>query len=395
MCHRHPVHPPARCYPLYFSGPAPYTKASRATFRIRSKAHYRHEPPLVRSDPIFSLHYAGRPARLAFLAVSRLEKTKVRSQPRQRPSVDVFPFRLRVVPVRCPCQLAGQECGQRAHPRILEKPDRRHVADGHGRVGRAACGGNRLSWLPLACPGVHYLGSTPVLRNGIIQRHPHGGDDQHSAHRHSLWPHARTAARLFLGARRCAHAGRRCFYCCPRLDRHSCGELPSPPGLQFHACFHFHHRHQGLHAHAYRALNREWIDSSSFAGLVTIGFGEDIERMYVAKPIEWTEQGVLMLDQRRLPGEEVSYTYTDYREVAKGIREMIIRGAPAIGVAAPMGPAPDALHSFAESVEALRTEFIEICGTLAKTRPTAVDLFWALERMTRRSAELISGSSHL
>src|SRR5260370_9462930 len=126
-----------------------------------------------------------------------------------------------------------------------------------------------------------------------------------------------------------------------------------------------------------------------------MGFGQDIESMYVAQPIAWADRGVVMLDQRRLPAEEVSYTYTDYREVAKAIREMVIRGAPAIGVAAAMGAALGVLHSAAESVEALRAEFIEICGTLAKTRPTAVDLFWPLERMTRRSAELISGSSHL
>ena len=56
--------------------------------------------------------------------------------------------------------------------------------------------------------------------------------------------------------------------------------------------------------------------------------------MYVAQPIAWTDRGVVVLDQRRLPAEEVSYTYTDYREVAKAIREMVIRGAPAIGVAA-------------------------------------------------------------
>src|SRR5437588_13114302 len=110
--------------------------------------------------------------------------------------------------------------------------------------------------------------------------------------------------------------------------------------------------------------------------------------MYVAQPIEWTERGVVMLDQRRLPAEEISYTYTDYREVAKAIREMVIRGAPAIGVAAAMGVALGILHSSAKSVEALRSEFAEICDTLAKTRPTAVDLFWAIERMKRRFAEL-------
>lgn len=117
--------------------------------------------------------------------------------------------------------------------------------------------------------------------------------------------------------------------------------------------------------------------------------------MYVAQPIEWTERGVVMLDQRRLPAEEISYTYTDYREVAKAIREMVIRGAPAIGVAAAMGVALGVLHSSAKSAEALRAEFTEICETLAKTRPTAVDLFWALERMKRRFMGLISESSDL
>ena len=117
--------------------------------------------------------------------------------------------------------------------------------------------------------------------------------------------------------------------------------------------------------------------------------------MYVAQPIQWTDHGVVMLDQRRLPAEEVSYTYTDYREVAQAIRDMIIRGAPAIGVAAAMGAALGVLHSSAKSVDALRLEFQEICDTLAKTRPTAVDLFWALERMKRRFAELTSQASDL
>src|SRR5712692_9260428 len=111
-------------------------------------------------------------------------------------------------------------------------------------------------------------------------------------------------------------------------------------------------------------------------------------RIYVARPIEWTDRGVVILDQRRLPAEEISYTYTDYREVSKASREMVIRGAPAIGVAAAMGAALGVLHSPAKSVEALRTELTEICDTLAKTRPTAVDLFWALERTKRRFAEL-------
>src|SRR6266700_899791 len=117
--------------------------------------------------------------------------------------------------------------------------------------------------------------------------------------------------------------------------------------------------------------------------------------MYVAQPIEWTGRGVVILDQRRLPAEEVSYTYTDYRDVAKAIGEMVIRGAPAIGVAAAMGAALGVLHSPAKSVGALESEFAEICATLAKTRPTAADLFWALERMKRRFAELTAQTSDL
>src|ERR1035438_6955723 len=114
--------------------------------------------------------------------------------------------------------------------------------------------------------------------------------------------------------------------------------------------------------------------------------------MYVAQPIEWTERGVVMLDQRRLPAEEIRYTYVDYREVAKAIHEMVIRGAPAIGVAAAMGVALGVQKSKAASVAALKSEFAEICETLSKTRPTAVDLFWALERMEARFRELLAST---
>jgi methylthioribose-1-phosphate isomerase len=110
--------------------------------------------------------------------------------------------------------------------------------------------------------------------------------------------------------------------------------------------------------------------------------------MYIAQPIAWTDAGVVMLDQRRLPLEEISYTYTSYQEVAKAIREMVIRGAPAIGVAAAMGVALGVQKSSARTMDELRAEFPAIVETLAKTRPTAVDLFWALERMKRRFAEL-------
>jgi methylthioribose-1-phosphate isomerase len=117
--------------------------------------------------------------------------------------------------------------------------------------------------------------------------------------------------------------------------------------------------------------------------------------MYVAQPIEWTDAGVVMLDQRRLPSQEIHHTYTDYREVAKAIREMVIRGAPAIGVAAAMGAALGVLRSSAKSVPELRPEFAGICDLLGKTRPTAVDLFWALERMKARFAELTAQTPYL
>jgi methylthioribose-1-phosphate isomerase len=117
--------------------------------------------------------------------------------------------------------------------------------------------------------------------------------------------------------------------------------------------------------------------------------------MYVAQPIEWTNDGVVMLDQRRLPAEEISYTYTDYREVAKAIHEMVIRGAPAIGVAAAMGVALGVQKSKASSLDALKLEFEEICEALAKTRPTAVDLFWALDRMKACFAELAVSNGDL
>jgi methylthioribose-1-phosphate isomerase len=106
------------------------------------------------------------------------------------------------------------------------------------------------------------------------------------------------------------------------------------------------------------------------------------------EPIRWTDQGVVLLDQRRLPGEVIYHTYTDYREVARAIKDMAIRGAPAIGVAAAMGVALGVLRSKAETLEELRAEFATICETLRRTRPTAVDLFWAIERFERRFERL-------
>lgn len=92
--------------------------------------------------------------------------------------------------------------------------------------------------------------------------------------------------------------------------------------------------------------------------------------------IEWTAEGVVMIDQTRLPRETAFVTCRNYLEVADAIRNMIIRGAPAIGVAAAMGVAIGALQS-----NDLDADIPAICETLAKTRPTAVNLFWAIDRM--------------
>ena len=110
--------------------------------------------------------------------------------------------------------------------------------------------------------------------------------------------------------------------------------------------------------------------------------------MHHVQPIRWTSDGIVMLDQLRLPGEVVYNTYTDYREVARAIKDMVIRGAPAIGVAAAMGIALGVQHSNARTLKELQTEFAAMCDIFAKTRPTAVDLFWAIQRMTRRFNEL-------
>ncbi|MGB0033931.1 MAG: S-methyl-5-thioribose-1-phosphate isomerase [Candidatus Acidiferrales bacterium] len=106
------------------------------------------------------------------------------------------------------------------------------------------------------------------------------------------------------------------------------------------------------------------------------------------EPIRWTANGVVILDQRRLPGEVIYHTYADYREVAAAIKDMVIRGAPAIGVAAAMGVALGIGQSKAKSREEMRAELATICDALARTRPTAVDLFWAIERFKRRFEEL-------
>ncbi|PLX87430.1 MAG: S-methyl-5-thioribose-1-phosphate isomerase [Desulfuromonas sp.] len=99
------------------------------------------------------------------------------------------------------------------------------------------------------------------------------------------------------------------------------------------------------------------------------------------RPIRFFNGVCQMLDQRLLPAEEVWHDYQDYQGVAEAIRSMVVRGAPAIGVAAAIGAWFGARDIETESSEAFFAEFEKVCAVLAATRPTAVNLFWALERM--------------
>jgi len=104
--------------------------------------------------------------------------------------------------------------------------------------------------------------------------------------------------------------------------------------------------------------------------------------------LEWTDRGVRFIDQTKLPTEETYVNCTTYQEVADVIRNMVVRGAPAIGVAAAMGIALGVKNSKTESVGQLKNEFDEICDLIGKTRPTAVNLFWAIRRMQQKFESL-------
>jgi methylthioribose-1-phosphate isomerase len=97
--------------------------------------------------------------------------------------------------------------------------------------------------------------------------------------------------------------------------------------------------------------------------------------------IEWKDDSVVMIDQRKLPASEVYVTCRTANDVAKAIKTMVIRGAPAIGVAAAMGIALGMRRSKATGTRQYTTEFQKTCDLMAGTRPTAVNLFWAIERM--------------
>lgn len=99
------------------------------------------------------------------------------------------------------------------------------------------------------------------------------------------------------------------------------------------------------------------------------------------KTVEWTSEGVRMIDQRLLPNEEKYLMLRSWDEVADAIRKMVVRGAPAIGVSAAMGLALGASQSVGMSIADLADDFDYMCRVMSETRPTAVNLFWAIERM--------------
>ncbi len=108
------------------------------------------------------------------------------------------------------------------------------------------------------------------------------------------------------------------------------------------------------------------------------------------KTIFWKDNAVVLIDQRALPLEEIYLTCTDYREVVEAIKNLTVRGAPAIGVAAAMGIALGALSLCGKSPDKVQQAFDEICRQFAASRPTARNLFWAIERMRVRFAASLS-----
>ena len=103
--------------------------------------------------------------------------------------------------------------------------------------------------------------------------------------------------------------------------------------------------------------------------------------------IDWQDDAIVMVDQRKLPGQELYIRCRTPQEVARAIRTMVIRGAPAIGVAAAMGLALGMRKSAAKGTRQYAVDFQKICDMMASTRPTAVNLFWAIDRMKAAFAE--------
>ena len=119
------------------------------------------------------------------------------------------------------------------------------------------------------------------------------------------------------------------------------------------------------------------------------GASENEGRGAMIKTIEWTDEGVVMLDQRLLPGEEVYLTLKRPEEVIRAIADLVVRGAPAIGVAAAMGMALGA-QQLADDPEGFRGGLEELSGRMVAARPTAVNLSWAVRRVNRVAEEALA-----
>jgi methylthioribose-1-phosphate isomerase len=128
-----------------------------------------------------------------------------------------------------------------------------------------------------------------------------------------------------------------------------------------------------------------WTFDLTFA-MCPLTLGWLISSSRMLPTIEWKDDLVVMIDQRKLPASEVYVTCKTANDVAKAIKTMVIRGAPAIGVAAAMGIAVGMIRSRATGTKQFTTEFQKTCDLMAGTRPTAVNLFWAIERMKKAFA---------
>src|SRR3954453_10444299 len=101
------------------------------------------------------------------------------------------------------------------------------------------------------------------------------------------------------------------------------------------------------------------------------------------KTIEWTGEACRLLDQTKLPTETQYVDITDERQMWDAIKRLVVRGAPAIGVAAAFGAYLGVRHDDSDSLADFDKHLEEVCNYLATSRPTAVNLFWALDRMKR------------
>ena len=113
------------------------------------------------------------------------------------------------------------------------------------------------------------------------------------------------------------------------------------------------------------------------------------------RTIEWTNGTVSLIDQTKLPNETVWVKITDYQTMASAIKDMKVRGAPLIGVAAAYGLALTAFHSKAETRDELLKELETSAEVLQKTRPTAVNLFWGIDRVIKRAKETVGSKATL